>query len=136
MPDLSGENSCSGVNSRQNSNKNLTITMKITITNSCSSLRDYVLGPATAASTRPVRWRAGWLPINPSQFSSPRVGLSPLLTPPNISQRLPINQMIVRRAGLRVEKLTRPQVARFLASPKRRRKSPGSDNLLSPGKNH
>jgi hypothetical protein len=36
----------------------------------------------------------------------------------------------------RVEKFSRPQVARFLASPKRRRKSPGSGNLLSPGRNH
>jgi hypothetical protein len=31
----------------------------------------------------------------------------------------------------RVEKFSRPQVARFLASPKRRRKSPGSGNLIS-----
>jgi hypothetical protein len=30
----------------------------------------------------------------------------------------------------RVEKITRPQVARFLASPKRRRKSPRSVNLI------
>jgi hypothetical protein len=30
----------------------------------------------------------------------------------------------------RVEKITRPQVARFLASPKRRRKSPRSGNLI------
>jgi hypothetical protein len=32
----------------------------------------------------------------------------------------------------RVGKFTRPQVARFLSSPKRRRKSPRSGNLLSP----
>lgn len=31
----------------------------------------------------------------------------------------------------RVEKFTRPQVARFLASPKQRRKSPRSENLIS-----